>query len=275
MKKIVTLKERLFVLVVALAIVLTAVPMKALAASPSSLYWGGLRIADSTLTVYSDSNFTTTKGSIYQYEGYSVLNVVTGGFFVEYSTSSGPKQGYVKAFVDDFPCGQTGLAVVTSTTAVYAGTSTTKNPTIGSVNTGEVVCLLAKNDNWAYVEYNTTSGRKRGYMSFSNLYVYNRWDLMPDIYTYQNPGTTRYVNGTYTVYSGPSSQYATIGSISNENITVLAEVVLLTSTNSEKSSVYIEYNVAGEQRKGGFIVFDKYPGLVAELLPYVSGRWWA
>lgn len=265
MKKISNFKKRILSLIIAMMTLLTIFPVTpAMAATPTDNLYGGQRNAwDSSLTVYDSPNFTNKIGTIYQYEGYSVLGVVTGGFYVEYSTSNGPKRGYTKELVEEKSWGSTCLAVVTSSTAVYYGTSTTVNPIVGNVYTGELVTVLAKNDNWIYVEYNTNAGRKRGYMSYSNVHCYNRPGVFYDIYTYENPGKTHYVSGTYTVYTGPSKNYAPAGKISNENITIIDREYMGDGT---RMSMYIEYNVSGSApRKSGFIVLDEYPSLVAEL----------
>lgn len=278
-----TTKKRFLSLVLAVMTILTMVPVTpAMAASPedttasyaaTSTNWGGLRLAwNGPLTVYEDANFTQKKGTIFQYEGYTVLNVISEGFEVQYSNSKGPQHGYTKEWSAEFPCGQTGLAKIKNTTNVYYGTSTTVNPVAGTVYAGEYVAFLAKNDDWAYIEYDTSSGRKRGYIYYGHLDVCNRWDSMPDIYMHNNPGTTYYVPGSYTIYSGPSKNYASIGSISNENVTVIANVNLTPGTGTDRYSVYIEYNV-GNQRKGGFIVYDRYPTLADELVDY-SGKTW-
>ncbi len=275
-------KKRFLSLALAVIAVLTMIPgASAMAASheevmpmsTSSTKWGGLRLAwDGPLTVYEDANFQTKKGTIYQYEGYTVLNVISNGFEVQYSNSKGPQHGYTKEWSAEYPCGLTGLATIKNTTNVYYGTSTTVNPVAGTVYAGEYVAFLAKNDDWAYIEYDTSSGRKRGYIYYGNLDICNRWDRMPDIYMHNNPGTTRYISGSYTIYSGPSKNYATVGSISNENVTVIADVDLAPWTGTTKRSVYIEYN-AGNQRKGGFIVYDRYPELATELYQYSGGTW--
>lgn len=236
-----------------------------------SYNWGGLRIArDSSVAVYSDENCTQKIGTIYKYEGYTVLNTTSKGFEIQYSTSKGSKHGYTNEWFAEFPCGLTGLAKVRNTTNVYYGTSTTVNPVAGTVYTDEFVSFLAKNGDWAYIEYDTSSGRKRGYTYYNNLVMINRWENMPDIYMHQNPGVTVHVSGNYTIYSGPSSQYASVGSIGNENITAIAKVYIAEG----KESIYIEYNVPGNApRKSGFIVFDKYPELASQLSNVISENW--
>lgn len=260
-----TTQKRILSLVLAVMAVITMMPVTP-AMAASNLTWGGLRMANSgPVTVYEDENCTVRKGAVYQYEGYTVLSRTTKGFEIQYSTSSGPTHGYTsETGIDEQPVGRTGLAKVKNTTTIYYGTSTTVNPAAGTVYAGEYVAFLAKNDDWAYIEYDTSSGRKRGYIYYSNLDIYNRWDIIPDIYMHNNAGKTQYIDGTFTIYSGPSSKYAAIGSVSNENVTLYAKVAI-----GGNYSVYIEYNV-GNQRKGGFIVYDKYPLSAAALAGVVD-----
>ncbi len=265
--KISDIKKRLLSIVLTMVLALGIVPQTTVFAADdpdANIIGGQLMAYESDIPVYDSPSFTNRIGTIYKYEGYTGLGVVMGGFYVEYSTPSGTKRGYTKQFVGDDPYGATCLARVTSSTAVYYGTSTTVNPIVGNVYAGEYVTVLAKNDNWIYVEYNTNQGRKRGYMSYTNVKCFNRPGVFPDIYTHGNPGVTHYVSGTYTVYTGLSSHYAPAGSISNENITVLAWEYI--GVSPDEMSIYIEYNVPGSApRKSGFIVFDKYPELVREL----------
>lgn len=254
-----TTKKRFLSLVLVVMTVLTMVPVTQAKAASTPL-WGGLRIAHyGPVAVYEDENCTVRKGTVYQYEGYTVLNKTTKGFEIQYSNSNGAQHGYTQESIDEYACGHTGLARIKNTTNVYYGTSTTVNPVAGTVYAGEYVAILAKNDDWAYIEYDTSSGRKRGYIYYGHLDVIHRYNLLPDIYMHSNPGKTQYIDGTFTIYSGPSSKYAAIGSVSNENVTLIAKVKV-----GGNYSVYIEYNV-GNQRKGGFFVFDKYPLSAAAL----------
>lgn len=260
-----TIQKRILLLVliiIAITTMITVTPVKA-ASTPS---WGGLRIAhNGPLTVYEDENCTVRKGTVYQYEGYTVLNRSAKGFEIQYSNSNGAQHGYTNEFVDEYACGRTGLAKIKNTTNVYVGTSTTVNPIAGKVYAGEYVSLLAQDDDWAYIEYDTSNGRKRGYIYYGHLDVIHRYPLMTHIYMHNNPGKTQYIDGTFTIYSGPSSKYCEVGSVSNENVTLYAKVNV-----SGNYSVYIEYNVANNQRKGGFIVFDKYPLSAAALAGVVT-----
>lgn len=212
----------------------------------------------SDLDVYADSACTIWKGKIYRYEGFSVIGLDLWYLEVEYSTPNGTQRGFIpKESPDEFILPDSCVARVNSTATLYYGASTTAHPTSGTVSTGELVTVLAKNGDWVYVEYNTNAGRKRGYMLYSTLTCYDRPDSFPDLYSYNNAGTTHYYSGRHTVYSGPSKNYASVGYIQDEYVTLYAEFDY--DGFGEGTSWYIEYNVTvnGQLlRKSGWIVFD-------------------
>ncbi|HJJ13113.1 MAG TPA: hypothetical protein OIM48_07455 [Clostridiaceae bacterium] len=143
-----------------------------------------------------------------------------------------------------------GCAAMThSNVTVYNGVNGSKS---GTIYAQEGVTVLNFLDNgWAYVEYNTTSGRKRGYMSYYNLTCYNRTSVFPDLYTYNKNGDDMYV-GSYNVYAGPGVNYAKVGSVANETVTIFNNF-----QDGRIEGAYIEYYVTGtSQKKSGFILFS-------------------
>lgn len=255
-----TLKKRLLSLLVAIVTVFSfspATPAFAYTTDPTYYSGGQWYAMSSNLPVYDSLACTNQIGTIYSYEGFTVLNRYGYVIHVEYSTSSGTKRGYVYKGPDELVLPGTCVAEVTQTSALYYGPSTTVNPVAGYVYAGEFVTILAKNDDWVYVEYNTTQGRKRGHMSYSHLHCDERPNSFPDLYTHNNAGTDHYYSGTHTVYAGPSSRYAAIGTISNEWVTTYytgSDIDGLTA----HTSTYIEYNVSGygsATRKSGWIVW--------------------
>lgn len=234
-------------------------PMNARAAES---YYGGCEIAQENLSVYSTSACTYKIGTIYQFEGYTVLfkNSPEEYMWVEYSTPSGTKRGYVPVPLDDLLNRHDGLAKVNVASTVYYGRTDKTGKygsyqSTGTVYAGEVVAIIAKNDNWAYIEYNTTAGRKRGYVAYSNLEVYNRPEVFPDFYNHNKGGTPMYVSGRAYVYSGPTSLYTQVGWVENEYVTKFADVAEVCDSNGNWMwSQYIEYQ-SGGQTKSGFLVF--------------------
>ena len=224
-------KRRFVLLALVLVTMLTLFPMTQAHAAEDWLY-GGQEIAWENLPVYSDRYGSSRIGTIFKYEGFTVLrdNFPERYWWVEYSTSNGAKRGYlIFEYSDEVHQRGSGLATVKNTTSLYYGTNSYDYQKSGTVYAGEYIVILAKNDDWVYVEYNTTSGRKRGYMSYSNLNVINR------------PG----------VFAGPTTQYPSIGYIENEEVINYGYYWL----ESGERSTYIEYYVNGtNQKKSGFIV---------------------
>lgn len=172
---------------------------------------------------------------------------------MEYSTSSGAKRGYIIGSPNvAYNSAYSSAAKVTTIANVYYGTDASKYEKVGAVYADETVALLAKNSYWAYIEYNTTAGRKRGYVYANTVQSYNTpssgtWGTLYTLRT----AKTWHMDGTYDVYSGPYPNSAKIGSVSNEDVTYrgasdLADYV---------SASYIEYTVDNTGKiKSGFIL---------------------
>lgn len=250
MKKIL-LKKRMLAFVMMLLTALSIIPVSRVNAAEN--YNGCAAMTHSNVTVYNGVNGSKS-GTIYAQEGVTVLNFLDNGWaYVEYSTSSGAKRGYVNLSASDMGCsmGTTCVAKVNTTSNVYYGTNTSAYNKAGTVYSGEYIVVLAKNGDWVYVEYNTTSGRKRGYMSYYNLTCYNRPSVFPDLYTYNKNGDDMYV-GSYNVYAGPGVNYAKVGSVANETVTIFNNF-----QDGRIEGAYIEYYVTGtSQKKSGFILFS-------------------
>lgn len=221
-------------------------------ANAAENYDGSWAYSYESQSVYSDYTGTNKIGTVYAYEGFTVLYHTAGHPYIEYSTSNGAKRGYILGSSIAY-MSPSCVAKVIRTSTLYYGNNTGVYQASGTVYSGEFVAVLAKNDNWVYVEYNTNSGRKRGYMQYSNLECYNRPGVFEDLYMYGNSGYDQYVSGTYNVRSGPSTQYPIIGSISNESVLVLDSY----SMDGVNEWAYIEYYVNGtSQKKSGFALIN-------------------
>lgn len=211
---------------------------------------GGWGITHAAVPVYSSSALSNQIGTIYSAEGFSVLNHYGPYAYVEYSSSSGAKRGYIRwenVSIKDPSC----VALVIRNSNLYYGNNTSAYQVSGSVSAGEIVAVLAKNDNWVYVEYNTPSGRKRGYMSYLNIDCYNRPDIFSDLYNFSKPGSDLPIRNTCNVRSGPSTNYPVIGTVSNEIVKSFG----YETTGGWQEWTYIEYYVSGtSQKKSGFIL---------------------
>lgn len=181
-------------------------------------YNGGQATSNTSQTVWSCDNpsLAVNIGSIGAGEGITLLkmpysaNGITAAF-IEYSTSSGTKRGYLinpnVTYIQN-----TSVARVTSSAYLYSWPSTSIGKVSGSVNTGEYVTIVCKEGDWVYVEYNTNNGRKRGYFSFGHLFNH-----VPYVYSdfYFTGYSCNYNTATsdLTVYSTPSHQAAPIDTI--------------------------------------------------------------
>lgn len=185
-------------------------------------YNGQNNSANKNATIYAGPGIAyATIGTVYQYEGLTQFTSQENSFtFIEYSTSSGTKRGFIQN-ADLSGRTEGGLATVSQDKlATYYGPdfSDGLNLSLGSVWIDEYVTILQKNDTKSYIEYNTLSGRKRGYASNSGLTFFNTTNV-PTLPSYTE---TLYNSLQSTnVYSGPDDNYASVGSIGvNETVTV-------------------------------------------------------
>jgi len=144
---------------------------------------GGYAYASVALTVRTCDDFDISQsvGSVFVGEGMTVLydyfySDWTGKSYqvayIEYSTSSGTKRGYVYDNQLVKPVANTSIARVITTSSAYAGADDSYVK-LGGAYYNEYVSILSSNGTWAFTEYNTASGRKRGYMLLSNLSICN------------------------------------------------------------------------------------------------------
>lgn len=240
---------RILALVLAVMAVLTALPFGSIVASAATTYNGGYGITVGEMTVYSDAACTTYKGKLYDNESFTVLNKISNSVFnIEYSTSNGPKEGYIRVDNDwnsiQDRTSNSCVAVAKAATNVYYGNSSSTYLRAGSVSAGERVVVVSKYGSWAYIEYNTNSGRKRGFVASSSLTYYNEPSSYGDFFldNYADPDA---VGNSYTVYAGPTYRYAAVGSVSAEDVILYG---------ADNGGYFIVYSVSGSsQLKSGFI----------------------
>ena len=217
------------------------------------IYNGGLRMAVRSFDVYScdDSSISVDIGGIsanetftllyaYQYSDSSKSYLVA---YIEYSTSSGAKRGYVyyPEFIENITGtnGVTSVARMRSTATVYHGEDSSAYATIGTIGANEFVSVVCKKGDWVYVEYNTNSGRKRGYMNSSFLVEENTSNNIKTFAEYQG---LKKATAELNVYGGPNSNYAKIGTIYNQEVITLIEI--------EREYAYIEYSTNNGGKRG-------------------------
>lgn len=252
MSKLKKLKMRIFALLMALATVLSIPTVPVHAATTND----GLGSVMSNTTVYQNSNLTNAIGTVYAYETFTVLDWSYNSNWdkichIEYSTSNGPKIGYVLTNSEDtmYTC----VARVNYNTTVYYGNNTSLYMSAGTVYTNERVVVLGESGGWSYIEYNTSSGRKRGYVVTSSLGGYSTPDYGWHGFYLNSGGYTKYISGSYTTYSGYNTTYTKVGSVSNENVQVH---YTLQPGNEGVCALFVTYQVNGtSQRKSGWIVY--------------------
>lgn len=192
----------------------------------------------SACTVYSCPDTTSaTIGSIGAYEGITVFpNIKDNGFtFIEYSTAANTKRGFISSsLLRRYNDGVKG----TAKTDVNIYYTPNDNFKLGSIYVGEYVIALGKIDNYYYIEYNSPSGRKRGYVKNTNIALSS--SSVPNI-TEANQSVQ--MKSAEKVYSGPSVTYANIGSVDkNEPATLI--------NTGDRGWYQIEYNTSLGFKRG-------------------------
>lgn len=205
---------------------------------------GGYNYSDSELTVKSCYlfDYAINSGTIYSGEGFTELQKYyeDGKYvsLVEFSTPSGTKRGFVNSSnLHISPVDSTVARVKADSSPAYAGTDSSYVK-LGGVYKNEFVAVLAVDKGYAFVEYNTTSGRKRGYVRYSDLSNYCVRSYSKNLTHQSLKKSTKEL----TVYGGPNSDYASIGTIFNQ------EVVSFIDT--ERNYSYIEYTTSNGAKRG-------------------------
>ncbi|HWQ72808.1 MAG TPA: hypothetical protein VN370_10855 [Desulfitobacteriaceae bacterium] len=144
-----------------------------------------------------------------------------------------------------------GLAIVNGTVKNVHYTDALSGQ-YGAVGAGEYVVILEKNDSTqkCYIEYNTSSARKRGYTNTDN-YIFKNM---------QNVGTIPSVGQDFcqaettdiSVYAGPSDQYDRVGGISQY------EPVTRIRANVQGYS-FIQFTGLGNTKRGYVLPGDLEP----------------
>ena len=144
---------------------------------------GGYRYANSNISVHScdDTDISITTGSsLSNTEGVTLLYDYTYSdwtgksyriAFVEYSTSNGLKRGYVKNdnLVNPF---SSSLIKSPAKVITYTGPDSSKfSVDTGAVGLNEYSCAIGYSGNYIFLEYNTTSGRRRAFAKAEDLNV--------------------------------------------------------------------------------------------------------
>lgn len=237
-------------------------------------FYGGYCYATTELDVRTCDVFENTApvGTLFENEGCTMLFSYYVGdkevAFIEYSTSSGTKRGYVYAQYLRFPI-ETRICVANDIVPVYGSPNFEDAVRLGTIYKNELMSIIAKGrtniprntelfdySNIIYVEYNTVKGRKRGYIQWDKVTLYDYSDtiIFNDFYQ-KSINADCHINDepeAIKVYGGPSVAYAELGSVNCENI-----VCFWTNTN-ENNFTCIEYSVTKTGKiKRGYIDVSK------------------
>lgn len=229
---------------------------------------GGQRYPKQGLEVMSvdDSGIYVKVGSVFQGEGVTQLydytfvgvNKLYRISYIEFSTASGTKRGYVYTDQLENASYATSVARVTDTNSAYAGPDNSFVK-LGGAYQNEFVTILAKNtgNDWVFVEYNTPSGRKRGYMSYYKLYNYNHPGMYNDLATNQG---LKQATQQLTVYGGPNNNNANIGTVFNQEVVSLYGV--------ERGYAYVEYSTTNGAKRG-YVLESALTGATPPSIPNI------
>lgn len=199
------------------------VPFSTVSDLPSigTIYGNAMMLADHTVYTGPSSNFVAA-GSVSLNEVVQTIGKTQESSiynYIEYSTSSGKKRGYVTtASISEeilFP------NTMGQATTVYAGPSSTVYAPIGSVASGESVAVVAMENGWFAIDYIALTQMKRGYVPVSSLD--NATTLSSAFTEVSFSGYLDQISTYLTILSGPGTNYATNGSVSaNEAVSVLS-----------------------------------------------------
>lgn len=193
----------------------------------------------SNCTVYSCPNSNcATIGSVSAYEGITVFPSIkeNGYTFVEYSTASNTKRGFIStSLLKKYNEGVKGKAI--KDTNIYY--TTAADLKLGSIYSEEYIIVLGAVGNYYYIEYNSPSGRKRGYTPKTAIDLYSSTGIS----SIATSGETIKMNSSQTVYSGPSSTYASVGSVSQNEYAVMID-------KGTREWYLIEYSTSSGKKQG-------------------------
>lgn len=222
---------------------------------------GGLAIAHSgNIDVYYGNSTTAYAkvGTIYQGEGVTLLQKIDEIAYIEYATSSGTKRGIVN-YDDLYVVEKSSVARVTNTSSAYSGPDS-DFVKLGGAYYNEYVVVLEKMEDWVFVEYNTTSGRKCGFMSANKLNIFKSIVF----YDFSEYNGLKKATEQLTVYGGPNSNYARLGTVYNQEVVSYLRNI----ERIGQEWAYIEYNTSNGAKRG-YVEADKLEVAKAPSIPVI------
>lgn len=242
-------QNRFLCLILTVLAIISLLPTKAFASDSDQNGWG---FVTSRTPVYN-AHQTAQIGYLDANEGFTVKNAIGNYYHIYYSTpSQASKEGYVEKSAVTLLDNETCYGMISGSTTTYYSNNS-NSVVAGSVNAAEHVAVLARSNGFTYIEYDTTSGRKRGWVSDSNIAVYNANRLRRYFkdcgYT---PDNAAYGKAA-TVYKVPNTFSSSVnGSISaNEKIKIYSTAF----TVGNNKFYYIEYIQSSTGKtKSGYVL---------------------
>lgn len=209
------------------------------------MFEGGYNYSDSELTVKSCYIFNQAinSGTIYAGEGFTELQryYEDGRYvsLVEYSTPKGTKRGFVESSNMHISSisNSTVARVIADSSPAYAGADSSYVK-LGGVYKNEFISVLSISGDYVYAEYNTTKGRKRGYIRYNDIRTYCIRPYSTDKVHLSLKKAIKELK----VYGGPNSNYANIGTVFNQEI--------VSYLGTERDYSYIEYTTSNGAKRG-------------------------
>ena len=262
-------KKRFLSIILTVLMVLSIVPATpAHAMQPGDELCAG--VARKATPVYSNITDHITIGTIEAGQGFTILGKEANGvmiyYYINYNNASDPNgynsYGYIWTN-SDIQTQYGSTATVKYNVSVYYGPGS-QYQRCGTLYAGETIAVLEKDEEYCYVEYNDNvhGKRKRAYVSnnaitFKNTNMYPCKPKLP--IRDEAKHTMCYVGLKYTVYSGPSTQYEPIGSVSDMHLYWVKRYSKYSSDIDAPfyNMLYIRYQVTGTNTwKSGYIVFN-------------------
>lgn len=126
----------------ALVVTISILPAVVVSARAESINGGLGATCYNQLTVWTTPNKSAVRGYVYAHESFTILSKSGNAYHIQYSSSSGTKDGYlVGETINDYTL-NTCVASAKSNTTVYYGPNISSYDKAGTVYSGEYVVVL-------------------------------------------------------------------------------------------------------------------------------------
>lgn len=224
-------------------------------------------VANKDTIVYSTPKKDSKVGEIRKGQSFTILGSEAGNgmsyYYINYNSSNDPNgynsYGYV-SFMDVTTL-KGSVGTVKYNVSVYYGPGS-QYQRCGTLYKGETIAVLERDSEHCYVKYNDNvhGRRKRAYVT-NDAITFNTnmktYQTLPIKSTDKDKNTLCYVGLKYTVYSGPSTEYEPVGSVSDMHLYWVKRYIFPSTDAPFHDMLYIRYQVTGTNTwKSGYIVFN-------------------